>query len=566
MKQKISIQKIRTVLATLLAVILSVTFTFSDYSIVNAEITDNNRTNVTSEFEKELVQCDDWVIFKYKDENGAPQFDVKYQGKTVEKLKDEGYAVKYSLILKGPDYDLISASYYNNFSGKIELKNPFSNYPEDCFVKFILEKDNTLIYSDALPLIFSNDSSPYILFTNFNYLEIYHITDDNPSKFKVEMKVSEHLKKTGDLSISKKLASTYGNIEKVSTSNLTFENYNEENVIDGKIYNTKYSIVTFDLELPSKYFYTNEEEPIRQMFNIYIFSFNGIVGVNSNNPIENLQFDVLTPASLYDPTADVSIQSIKITSSSSSIEVGDSIKLSTTVLPNDATNKTLTWSSSNSDYATVDGNGTVTAKPAGANKSVVITAASTDGSNIVGTYTLRILPQDILVKSIKIKASSSSINAGKTIALKASINSDATNKSLAWSSSNTKYATVDSNGIVTTKLAGAGKKVTITAKATDGSNISASFNLKINKVLVKKIKLKAKKSLKVGKKLKIKLTINSDATNKNVKWSVSNKKYAKINSKGVLTAKKAGKGKTIRITVKAKDGSGKKATIKIKIK
>lgn len=52
---------------------------------------------------------------------------------------------------------------------------------------------------------------------------------------------------------------------------------------------------------------------------------------------------------------------------------------------------------------------------------------------------------------------------------------------------------------------------------------------------------------------------------KAVTWS-SNKEYATVTSKGVIKALKAGKGKTVKITAKAKDGSGKKATIKIKIK
>ena len=54
--------------------------------------------------------------------------------------------------------------------------------------------------------------------------------------------------------------------------------------------------------------------------------------------------------------------------------------------------------------------------------------------------------------------------------------------------------------------------------------------------------------------------------NKKLVWTTSNKKYATVNSKGVVTAKKAGKGRTVKITAKATDGSKKSASVKIKIK
>ena len=84
---------------------------------------------------------------------------------------------------------------------------------------------------------------------------------------------------------------------------------------------------------------------------------------------------------------------------------------------------------------------------------------------------------------------------------------------------------------------------------------------------MKKITLKGSKSLKAGKKTTIKATVKiGKGGSKALSWSSSNKKYATVSSKGVVTAKKAGKGRTVTITAKAKDGSGKKATIKIRIK
>jgi len=81
-----------------------------------------------------------------------------------------------------------------------------------------------------------------------------------------------------------------------------------------------------------------------------------------------------------------------------------------------------------------------------------------------------------------------------------------------------------------------------------------------------KIKLKAKKTLRVGKKTKIKVIYTpKKVTGKKIKWTVNNKKYAKINSKGILLAKKDGKGKIVTVTAKLLDGSKKKAKIKITI-
>ncbi|MBO5103968.1 MAG: Ig domain-containing protein, partial [Ruminococcus sp.] len=78
---------------------------------------------------------------------------------------------------------------------------------------------------------------------------------------------------------------------------------------------------------------------------------------------------------------------------------------------------------------------------------------------------------------------------------------------------------------------------------------------------------KSSASLRAGKSLTLKVTVlPTGATNKKVTWKSSNKKYATVNSKGVVTAKKAGIGHTVKITATAADGSGKKVVCKIKIK
>lgn len=175
--------------------------------------------------------------------------------------------------------------------------------------------------------------------------------------------------------------------------------------------------------------------------------------------------------------------------------------------------------------------------------------------------------QPIKVTKIQLSKTSATLLAGKKLNLTAVVSpTNAANKDLVWEVSNKKYASVSQTGVVTAKAAGAGKKVTVTAKAKDGSGKKATCTIKI-KGAVKKITLKASKSVKAGKKLTVKATVSVGKNgSKALSWSVSNKKYASVNTKGVVTTKKAGKGKTITVTAKAKDGSGKKASIKIKLK
>lgn len=117
------------------------------------------------------------------------------------------------------------------------------------------------------------------------------------------------------------------------------------------------------------------------------------------------------------------------------------------------------------------------------------------------------------------------------------------------------------------------KLSTVTASTTSSKNSgttsrAGSTSSTTKKVLVKKVKLNKKKAtLKYKKTLKLKATVTpKNATNKKVKWYVSNKKYATVSSKGVVKAKKKGIGHTVRVYAKAKDRSKKKASCKVKIK
>ena len=177
-------------------------------------------------------------------------------------------------------------------------------------------------------------------------------------------------------------------------------------------------------------------------------------------------------------------------------------------------------------------------------------------------------PETVKVSKIKITGATKIVAAGKSVQLKAAVApSKAVNKAITWKSSNTKYAVISKTGKVTTKKAGRGKTVTLTATAKDGSKVSGKYTIKIAKGIVTKIKITGASSVTNGKTVALKAKITATAgAYKTLTWTSSNTKYATVSSAGKVTAKKAGKGKKVKITAKAKDGSGKYGTITIKIK
>ena len=210
----------------------------------------------------------------------------------------------------------------------------------------------------------------------------------------------------------------------------------------------------------------------------------------------------------------------------------------------------------------------------------VITTAPTVNSEGIKKYTCKVCGETKIEKIPKLKSDKKSVKqisisgsnkvvAGKKITLKVKIKPvNATNKAVTWKSSNKKYATVNSKGVVTAKKAGKGKTVTITATAKDGSKKKATFKIKIVKDSVSKITLKVSSTLKVGKTVKInaKVKTTGSTASKALVWTSSNKKYATVDKNGRVKALKAGKGKNVIITATAADGSGRKAKVKIKIK
>ena len=228
-------------------------------------------------------------------------------------------------------------------------------------------------------------------------------------------------------------------------------------------------------------------------------------------------------------------------------------KLKVTLSPVGVSSKSVSWKSSNKKVATVSKKGIVKAKKKG---YCTITVTAKDGSKksakclvVVGTK----------VKGIKLNKAKISITKDKSYSLKATVtNKNAVYKSVSWSTTNSKVATVNSKGVVKGINKGS-CYIKVTAK--DGSKESAKCKVTVVK-LVSKITLnKTKLDIEYGgKSVKLKATVSSDASNKAVKWSTTNSKVATVSKKGVVKATGIGNA-TIKAT--AKDGSKKSASCKV---
>lgn len=158
----------------------------------------------------------------------------------------------------------------------------------------------------------------------------------------------------------------------------------------------------------------------------------------------------------------VPVDNVSINKTAITLVEGASETLSATVTPSNATSKTVAWSSSRPDVATVDGDGKVTAVKAGSATVIVIT---TDGSK-TAKCDVTVEPRPIPVTGISLDKSSLELVEDEEASLIATIApADASNKSFSWSSSDSQVATVDDNGKVKAVKAGT---ATITATTADG--------------------------------------------------------------------------------------------------
>ena len=251
----------------------------------------------------------------------------------------------------------------------------------------------------------------------------------------------------------------------------------------------------------------------------------------------------------------VAVTGVTLNKATLSLIAGASETLTATVAPADATNKKVTWKSSDAAVATVDTNGKVTAVKAG---EATITVTTEDGGK---TATCKVTVKPNLVSEITLAALA--IYVGESKAVTATVKpDDATNKALTWTSSDETVATVDATGKVTGKKIGT---ATITATAQDGSGVSGSCTVTVLSHVKKVTVTPANLTLGQNKSYTLKATVEvfGSGTDTGVTWTSSDTTIATVDATGKVTA--TDKVGTVTITATSKADPAKKGTCTVKV-
>ena len=252
-------------------------------------------------------------------------------------------------------------------------------------------------------------------------------------------------------------------------------------------------------------------------------------------------------------TQDIHATSVSLDITEKTAERYDDFQLTATIAPLNFTDAVV-WTSSNEEVATVSDTGYV--EICGVGTAVITVTAG----NVKAACKITV-PQ--LIDWIEFDEDEIELKAGETYQLKPYISpSDATNKKLKYTSSDTKVAEVSASGRVTAKSEGEAK---IRAAATDGSDEYAVCYVTVTgKAKVTGITLdRTSAEVKRGEKLTLNVTVSpSYASNKKVVWKSANTKIATVDTNGSVTAKAPGRTK---ITVTSAENSSYQASCTVTV-
>ena len=246
-------------------------------------------------------------------------------------------------------------------------------------------------------------------------------------------------------------------------------------------------------------------------------------GYNANGELgDNTTINRNTPVQILDPS--VKVTSIALDKSSMSLQPSDSETLTATVKPDNATDKTVTWSTDNTGVATVSSSGLVTAVSAG---NATITCKANDGSGVQATCAVTVTspkPDKIVLPT------EATVTAGQAITLTPTVTPANAEYTLTWSSDDETVATVSQDGVVT----GVKKGKTFINVETDNGK-TAYCKLTVTAPEPIKIELPKNVTVTVGETITLTPTITPKDAETTLTWKSDDESVARISANGVLT-------------------------------
>lgn len=271
---------------------------------------------------------------------------------------------------------------------------------------------------------------------------------------------------------------------------------------------------------------------------------------NYNNEIRDVcEVTVLQPA-------------IGISLNQSEIEIveDESSQIIATVLPENASNRNVTWTSSDISVAMVSPDGTVYAIKPG---QATIMATTVDGG-FVALCKVTVKAKVIKATAIRLSHTYQTMAIGETLQLNAALEPEnITNSNISWTSTNPNVATVNPTGLIHALAQGTTQ---IIATTTDGSNLSAICEITVEKQFIEITQIQISPSsarISVGKSVKLNAIITpGEATSTNVLWSSTNTSVATVSQDGNVEAIAEGEAVIIAST---QDGSNLSAICNISV-
>ena len=235
-------------------------------------------------------------------------------------------------------------------------------------------------------------------------------------------------------------------------------------------------------------------------------------------------------------------------------------QLFATIFPDKASNKSVSWRSLDINIATVSINGSVVGIKAGC----TTIAATTEDGGFEALCRVKVKAKTVTATGLNLSTNSETILIGEKLQLSASISPEnASNKGIAWTSTDANIASVNASGLVSALSEGETK---IIATTTDGSNISAVCDIKVEKQLILASQIQINPTsvkLNTGEsKVLTAIITPEEASSKEIQWSSTAPSVATISQDGEVYA--VAEGEAI-IVASTKDGSNLSASCSVTV-